>query len=141
MYQKLSLESLQSYFYEIYDKKAPGYLTEIILTRSEAYQTRNVANVSSIFLSFKHDLFKNTFFPSAILEWNNLNPSRRNSANYNVLKTSILKFIRLSPLRPFIRSYLLACLLACLLAYLQHFSVVARPIQHSLFSNGHFSLK
>ena len=34
---------------------------------------------------------------SAILEWNKLDPSLRNSASYNVLKNSILKFIGPSP--------------------------------------------
>ena len=59
------------------------------------YQTRHVANVPS--LSFKHNFFKNILFPSAILEWNKLDPSLRNSASYNVFKNSILKFIRPSP--------------------------------------------
>ena len=40
---------------------------------------------------------KNTFFPSAILEWNKLDPSLRNSASYNVFNNSILIFIRSSP--------------------------------------------
>ena len=40
---------------------------------------------------------KNTFFPSAILEWNKLDLSLGNSNNYNVFKDSILKFIRPSP--------------------------------------------
>ena len=31
------------------------------------------------------------------MEWNKLHPSLRNSANYNVFKNSILKFIRPSP--------------------------------------------
>ena len=59
LYQELGLESLQlrrwyrklCYFYKIYNKQAPGYLTELILTRNEAYQTNQVANVPS--LSFK----------------------------------------------------------------------------------------
>ena len=43
----------------------------------------------------------NTFFPSAILEWNKLDPSLRNSASYNVFKNSILEFIRPSPNKTF----------------------------------------
>ena len=74
LYQELCLESLQLLrwyrklycFYRIYNKQAPGYLAELILTRNVAYQTRHVANVP--FLSFKHNIFKNTFFPSAIIE-------------------------------------------------------------------------
>ena len=103
LYQELGLESLQlrrwyrklCCFYKIYNKQAPGYLTELIPTRNEAYQTRHLANIPS--LSFKHNFFKNTFFPSTILEWNKLDPSLRNSASYNVFKNSILKFIRPSP--------------------------------------------
>ena len=99
-YQELTLESLQlrrwyrklCCFYKIYNKQAPGYLTELIPTRNEAYQTRHLANIPS--LSFKHNFFKNTFFPSTILEWNKLDPSLRNSTSYNVFKNSILKFIR-----------------------------------------------
>ena len=103
LYQELGLESLQlrrwyrklCCFYKIYNKQAPGYLTELIPTRNEAYQTRHFANIPS--LSFKHNFFKNTFFPSTILEWNKLDPSLRNSASYNVFKNNILKFIRPSP--------------------------------------------
>ena len=69
LYQKLGLESLQLQrryrklccFYKIYNKQAPGYLTELIPTRNEAHQTKHVANIPS--LSFKHNFFKNTFFP------------------------------------------------------------------------------
>ena len=89
-YQELGLESLQlrrwyrklCCFYKIYNKQAPSYLTELIPSRNEAYQTRHVVNAPSF--SFKHILFKNTFFPSAVLEWSKLVPSLRNSASYNV---------------------------------------------------------
>ena len=72
--QELGLESLQlrrwykklCCFFKIYNKKAPGYLTELIPTSNETYQTRHAANIPS--LSFKHIFFKNTFFPSTILE-------------------------------------------------------------------------
>ena len=102
LYQELGLESLQlrrwykklCCFYKIYNKQAPAYLTELIPTRNEAYQSRHLANISS--LSFKHN-FKNTFFPSTILEWKKLDLSLRNSTSYNVFKNSILKFIRPSP--------------------------------------------
>ena len=69
LYQKLGLESLQLQrwyrklccFYKIYNKQAPVYLTELISTRNETHQTKHVANIP--FLSFKHNFFKNTFFP------------------------------------------------------------------------------
>ena len=50
---------------KIYNKQAPGYLTELIPTWNEVYQTRHVANVP--YLSFKHIFLKSTFFPEAIL--------------------------------------------------------------------------
>ena len=70
-------------------------MTELIPTRNEAYQARHFANIPS--LGFKHNFFKNAFFPSTILEQNKLDPSVPNSATYNVFKNSILKFIRPSP--------------------------------------------
>ena len=82
-------------FHKIYNKESPGYLTELIPTRNEAYQTRHPANIPS--LSFKHNFFKNIFFPSSILEWNKLDSSLRNWTSYNVFKNGILKFIRPSP--------------------------------------------
>ena len=53
LYQELGLESLQLQrwyrklccFYKIYHKQALGYLTELIPTRNEAYQTRYLANI------------------------------------------------------------------------------------------------
>ena len=92
LYQELGLESLQlrrwyrklCCFYKIYNKQAPGYLTKLIPTRDEAYQTKHVANIPS--LSFKHNFFKNTFFPLTILEWNKLDSSLQNSDSHNVFK-------------------------------------------------------
>ena len=42
-------------------------------------------------------MFKNCFFPSAIIEWNNLDPNLRNSKHVSVFKKKILYFIRRSP--------------------------------------------
>ena len=39
----------------------------------------------------------NYFFPSSIIEWNNLDPKLRNSENFRVFKNNILKFIRPKP--------------------------------------------
>ena len=106
MYKELGLGPLPlrrwckklSCFYKIYNKRVPGYLTKLIQTCNEIYQTRHVANIP--FLRFEHNFLKNTFLPSAILEWNKLNPSLRNSATFNVSK-NILKFIRPSPNKSF----------------------------------------
>ena len=37
------------------------------------------------------------FFPSSIIEWNNLDPKLRNSENFSIFKNNILKFIRPKP--------------------------------------------
>ena len=70
LYQELGLESLElgrwyrklCCFYKIYNKQVPGYLTELIPTRNEAYQTRHVANMIRLttYLSIKNDNLFNT---------------------------------------------------------------------------------
>ena len=47
--------------------------------------------------SAKHNFSKNLFFPSAAIEWNNLNQDFRNSESCTLFRSSILKFIRPSP--------------------------------------------
>ena len=45
-------------------------------------------------LSVKQDYFKNSFFPSTIIEWNNLDSNITNSENLVLFKNRILAFIR-----------------------------------------------
>ena len=102
-YQELGLESLQlrrlyrklGMLYKIYKNKSPQYLFKIIPEKSHAYATRNVDNISCF--KIRHNFFKNSFFPSTIIEWNNLDPTLRNSKSFVDFKNSILKFIRPSP--------------------------------------------
>ena len=47
---------------------------------------------------------KNTFFPSAIIEWNKLDPTIRNAESFDIFKSNILKFIRHAP-RSFFNCY------------------------------------
>ena len=42
----------------------------------------------------KHDCFKNSFFPSAVIEWNELDSNIRNSEILALFKKRILPFIR-----------------------------------------------
>ena len=44
-----------------------------------------------------HNFFKNSFFPSTIIAWNNLDRHLRRSENFSVFKSNNLKFIQLSP--------------------------------------------
>ena len=67
----------------------------MIPTRRSLYSTRNIHNIRLV--NTKHNFFKNSFFPSTIIEWNNLDPHLRKSENFSVFKTNILKFIRPSP--------------------------------------------
>ena len=48
-------------------------------------------------LRFKHNLFKNIFFSSTIMEWNKLDPSLHDLASCNVFKNNILRFISSFP--------------------------------------------
>ena len=103
LYQELGLESLQlrrwyrklGMFYKIYKNKSPQYLFKLIPEKTHAYATRNVDNIPCF--KIRHNFFKNSFFPSTIIEWNNLDPTLRNSKSFVDFKNSILKFIRPSP--------------------------------------------
>ena len=107
LYQELGLESLQlrrwyrklGMFYKIYKSKSPQYLFKLIPEKTHAYATRNVDNIPCF--KIRHNFFKNSFFPSTIIEWNNLDPTLRNSKSFVDFKNSILKFIRPSPSNAF----------------------------------------
>ena len=100
IYQELGLESLQirrwyrklCLFYKIYKNQSPSYLYNIIPTTNTHYTFRNSDKIP--YFKTKHNFFKNSFFPSVIIEWNKLDPSLRRCDSYNVFKSNILKFIR-----------------------------------------------
>ena len=48
-------------------------------------------------IKIKHDFFKNTFLPSAIIEWNKLDLAIRNAESLGIFKRNILKFFRPTP--------------------------------------------
>ena len=103
IYQKLGPKSLQlrhwyrklCLFYKVFKNEHPKYLFNLIPVRHTPYATRTVGNISLI--KTKHNFFKNSFFPFAVIEWNNLDPSLRNSKSISVFKEKILNFIRTSP--------------------------------------------
>ena len=100
MYQELGLESLKSrrwfkklcHFYKIFNEKCPQYLFSLIPTFRRVHNTRLSYNIPPI--KVRHDYFKNSFFPSAITEWNKLDLNIRNSASLNTFKKKLLNFIR-----------------------------------------------
>ena len=55
-------------------------------------------------IKIKHNFFKNTFFPSAIIEWNKLDLAIRNAESLGIFKSNILKFFRPTP-RSFFNCY------------------------------------
>ena len=66
----------------------------MIPNRHSFYSTRNINNIP--LPNTKHN-FKNSLFPSTIIQWNNVDPHLRKSDSFLVFKNDILKFIRLSP--------------------------------------------
>ena len=87
IYRELGLESLQlrrwyrklCLFYKVFKNEHPKYLFNLIPVKRTPYATRPVGNIPLI--KTKHNFFKNSFFPSAIIEWNNLDPNLRNSTS------------------------------------------------------------
>ena len=67
-----------------------------------SYATRNVDCIPQI--KIKHNLFKNNFFLSAIIEQNKLDPVIRNAESLGIFKINILKFFRPTP-RSFFNCY------------------------------------
>ena len=99
IYQELGLESLQlrrwyrklCLFYKVFKNEHAKYLFHLIPVRCTSYATRTESNIPLI--KTKHNFFKNYFFPSAITEWNNLDPNLRNSNSISMFKEKILNFI------------------------------------------------
>ena len=104
LYQELGLESLQQrrwfrklcYFFKIAKNESSKSLSDKIPSTRTAYRTRNNIDNSPRF-NVKHALFKNSFFPSTVIEWNNLDKSIRSSESFAVFKKTILQFIRPTP--------------------------------------------
>ena len=55
------------------------------------YNTRNSHNIP--LFKVKHNFFQNSFFPSAVVEWNKLDLNIRNSKSLNIFKKILLNFI------------------------------------------------
>ena len=100
LYNELGLESLQNrrwyrklcHFYKYFILKQPKYLLDIIPVKTSNYNTRNTDKIPPF--KTRHNFFKNSFFPSAIIEWNKLNSDIRNISSFSVFRKTILCFIR-----------------------------------------------
>ena len=103
LYQELGLESLQQrrwyrklrYFFKLTKNKSLKYLFNYIPTVRSTYRTRNTDNIPQF--NVRHTFFRNSYFPSIVTEWNNLDKSIRNSESFSIFKKNILEFIQPSP--------------------------------------------
>ena len=94
------MESLQQrpwyrklcFFFKICKNRCPKYLFETIPQSNCQYRTRNVQNI--LHINVKQQFFKNSYFPSTIIEWNKLGSNIPNSETLYIFKSKILKFIR-----------------------------------------------
>ena len=103
LYQELGWESLSKrrwfrrlcLFFKIQMNKHPHYLFELIPSLNHHYNTRNIFNLPNFFC--RTSLFKNSFFPYSIAEWNKLHNNIRNSVSYLAFRKALLNYIRPSP--------------------------------------------
>ena len=84
-------------FYKIFYEKSPSYLFQLIPPNNNVYATRSSQSNKIPSFKIRRNFFKDSFFPAAITEWNNLDINIRNSSSINVFKKELLKFIRPEP--------------------------------------------
>ena len=75
-----------------FKNQCPKYLFDINPQSNCQYRTRSAQNTPHI--NVKHQFFKKSYFPSAMIEWNKLDSNIRKSETLNTFKSQILKFIR-----------------------------------------------
>ena len=100
IYQELGLESLQErpwyrklcYFLKIFKGQSPDYLFKILPSIKRADNTKNVDHI--LCYNTRHNFFRNSIFPSTLIERNNLDINITNSESYAIFKKSVLRFIR-----------------------------------------------
>ena len=81
-----------SLFYKISKGSCPSYLSKIVTLNQPTYNVRNPVEIRQI--NARTDLFRFSFFPYCIKEWNNLDSSIRNSKSVDIFRNSLLKFLR-----------------------------------------------
>ena len=104
LYEELRLASLQNrhklrrlgLFYKIYKDHTPPYLNNLIPQNFQVSYSLRTTNDIPLF-RVKYGPFKSSFFPSTIIEWNNLDYHLRNAPSISVFKQNISKFIGLGP--------------------------------------------
>ena len=97
--QELGLESIKTVVWktsnvlQICKNKCPFNLFKVIPEKTSSYATSNNDGIPLI--KIKPNFFKNTFFLSAVIEWNKLGPTIRNAESFGIFKSNILKSIRI----------------------------------------------
>ena len=100
IYKKLGLESLKfrrwfrrlCLFYKLRSTQTPEYLYNLIPLGNCVYNTRNQDHINTYYC--RTDLFKYSFFPCTIVEWNKLDITLRNAKLLLIFKNSLLKIGR-----------------------------------------------
>ena len=100
--QDLGLESLQNrpwfqklcVFYKIVKEQPPEYLFDLIPSNSNSSQTRNSQNLVISQFKVTNRFFLNSFFPSALVEWNKWDSYICDSPSNSTLKKKVLNFTR-----------------------------------------------
>ena len=103
LYQVLGFESLQQRrwyrklccLFKIINNQSPSYLFQLVPSPNTRYFARNSENIPQ--LRKEHEFFKNSFSPSTIKEWTNLEPKIRKSKRISIFKSNLLNFIRPKP--------------------------------------------
>ena len=99
IYQELGLNSLKSRrsykrvvcMFKLMNEKVPNYLINLIPKYEPTIRTRN-NSISSY--KCQTNYFKNSFFPSTVNDWFNLDINIRNSELISLFKCRLLSFIR-----------------------------------------------
>ena len=92
LYQELGLETLKSRRWFRKLLSFPLYLFDFIPNLNRDGETRHSNNIPAIHT--RHNYFKNSFYPSTLSEWNNLDCKIRNSGSPSIFKKNLLNFIR-----------------------------------------------
>ena len=80
--------------FKLRKNKHLSYLFDII---AKVLSTRPTRNHNILLFNVKHEYFRNSFFPSTVIEWNKLDDNIQNLESVSTFKKQILKFIRPSP--------------------------------------------
>ena len=72
-----------------FKENKPVYLVNLIQTKNSNYNTRDADKIT--LFHTKHKFFKNSFFPSTVIEWNKLDPNLRSAASLKLFQKEFVK--------------------------------------------------